>query len=189
MLFATRFRLVFLCLLPLLAGFMASSCQSSRPSFSFQPAPYRAATAVAPRVSTTLADSAALPAAPVAEAVVVGAAPTPHPGAQRLVTVLPRLQTAALTDPTLATTTTLPQAQLRHWPRLLRQQATHGAAENGLGRVALFFIGVALAIVAGLAALFALIPGVSFWGGVGLAVGALVVLYLLYSLVSGGKKK
>jgi O-antigen/teichoic acid export membrane protein len=74
-------------------------------------------------------------------------------------------------------------------PHLGRRHATEGAAENGLGRVALFFIGVTLALLAGLAALFALIPGVSFWGGLGLAVGALVVLFLLYSLVSGGKKK
>ena len=77
--------------------------------------------------------------------------------------------------------------QLAH--RLQRPRPTEGAAENGLGRVALFFIGVTLALLAGLAALFALIPGVSFWGGLGLAVGALVVLFLLYSLVSGGKKK
>jgi hypothetical protein len=74
-------------------------------------------------------------------------------------------------------------------PHLGRRPTTEGAAENGLGRVALFFIGVALAVVAGLAALLALIPGVSFWGGLGLAVGALVVLFLLYSLVSGSKKK
>lgn len=185
--FATRFRLFFLGLLPLLAGFMASSCQSSRPSFSFQPAPYRAATAGAPGLGATLPGPAATP-----EIVVAGHRPTPRPGAQRLARLaagLPRLA-AAPADPTIAATAGLPQAQqARHLPRLLRQRATHGAAENGLGRVALFFIGVALAVVAGLAALFALIPGVSFWGGVGLAVAALVVLFLLYSLASGGKKK
>ncbi len=190
--FATRFRLFFLSLLPLLAGFMVSSCQSSRPSFSFQPAPYRAATAGAPGVGTTLADSATMPIAPAAaEVVVAGLAPTPRISAKRLArlaAVLPRLA-AASADPTVATVTTLPQAQPRHLPRLLRPRATHGAAESGLGNIGLFFIGVVLAILAGLAALFALIPGVSFWGGVGLAVGALVVLYLLYSLVSGGKKK
>jgi hypothetical protein len=38
-----------------------------------------------------------------------------------------------------------------------------------------------------MAALFALIPGVSFWGGLGLAAAALVVLFLLYSLVSHKK--
>ncbi|AMR28209.1 hypothetical protein A0257_14685 [Hymenobacter psoromatis] len=165
--FATRFRLFFLGLLPLLAGFMASSCQSSRAGFSFQPAPYQAATAVTPGVGATLVGPAAPAAAP--EIVVVGQAPTPRPGTQRLARLaagLPR-RAAAPADPTVATTTMLPQQaqQARHLPRLLRQRATHGAAENGLGRVALFFIGVALAVVAGLAALFALIPGVSFWGG------------------------
>ena len=186
--FATRFRLSFLGLLPLLAGFMASSCQSSRPGFSFQPAPYRAEAIAASQASGTVADvvltqtpQAALPAhsqhaAPAHRA--------PLRQAARLA-ALPHLA-AAQADPTVLATA---QPQPRHLPRLLRQRATHGAAENGLGRVALFFIGVVLAVVAGLAALFALIPGVSFWGGVGLALAALVVLYLLYSLVSGGKKK
>ncbi len=188
--FATRFRLFFFGLLPLLAGFMASSCQSSRPGFSFQPAPCRAATTVMSGVGTTLADSVALPATEATEFVMTG--PTPRPGARRLArlaAVLPQLR-AAVAGPVGTLTAKQPQTQsARHLPRLLRQRATHGAAENGLGRVALFFIGVALGVVAGLAALFALIPGVSFWGGVGLAAAALVVLFLLYSLVSGGKKK
>jgi hypothetical protein len=77
--------------------------------------------------------------------------------------------------------------QLAH--KLQRQRPTEGAAENGLGRVALFFIGVVLAVLAGLAALVSLIPGVSFWGGLGLAAAGLVVIFLLYSLFSGGKKK
>jgi hypothetical protein len=186
--FATRFRLFFLGLLPLLAGFMASSCQSSRPGFSFQPAPYRAEALATAPASGTVAD-AALPQAPPAALPAHSQHATPAHRASlqrvmRLAALLP--QAAAPADPTVAATA---QPQARHLPRLLRQRATHGAAENGLGRVALFFIGVALALVAGLAALFALIPGVSFLGGVGLAVAALVVLYLLYSLVSGGKKK
>lgn len=192
--FATRFRLFFFGLLPVLAGFMASSCQSSRPGFSFQPAPYRAATTVTPGVGATLGDSATSPAVgEAAEVVVAGPAPTPRPSARRLARLaaaVPQLRAAALAGPAGLLAVAQPQTQsARHLPRLLRQRATHGAAENGLGRVALFFIGVALGIVAGLAALFALIPGVSFWGGVGLAVAALVVLFLLYSLASGGKKK
>ncbi len=77
--------------------------------------------------------------------------------------------------------------QLAH--RLQRQRPTEGTAENGLGRVALFFIGVVLAVLAGLAALVSLIPSVSFWGGLGLVAAGLIVLFLLYSLFSGGKKK
>lgn len=77
--------------------------------------------------------------------------------------------------------------QLAH--KLQRQRPTEGAAENGLGRVALFFIGVVLAVLAGLAALVSLIPGISFWGGLGLVAAGLVVIFLLYSLFSGGKKK
>lgn len=194
--FATRFRLFFFGLLPVLAGFMASSCQSSRPSFSFQPAPYRVATTVTPGVGATLGESATSPAAGEAAEVVVASpalTPSPSPSAQRLARLaaaVPQLRAAVLAGPAGLLAVAQPQTQsARHLPRLLRQRATHGAAENGLGRVALFFIGVALGVVAGLAALFALIPGVSFWGGVGLAAAALVVLFLLYSLASGGKKK
>ena len=44
---------------------------------------------------------------------------------------------------------------------------------------------VVLAVLAGLAALASLIPGVSFWGGLGLAAGGLLVLYALASSVFG----
>ena len=182
---ATRARLFFLGLLPLLMGCLASSCQSSRTSFLFQPAPYRAAPALTPSAGPSAAATAAVPTAPAA----VGAAPTPHLNRRlvRLAAVLPTPAVAAA-DPTVATGAA-PAPTQRHLPRLLRQRATHGTAENGLAGVALFFIGVALAAVAGLGALVALLPGVSFWGGVGLAVAALLVLFLLYGLVSGGKKK
>lgn len=190
--FATRFRFVFFGLLPLLAGFIVSSCQSSRPSFSFQPATYRSLPVAAASPGQPSVDSVASPAAPTNAA---GA--TPAPATRRLprravrlaAAWLPHLPTAALADPTVTASVARPATQPHYLPRLLQKRATHGAAENGLGGIALFFIGVALALVAGLGALFALIPGVSFWGGVGLAVAALVVLFLLYSLVSGGKKK
>jgi hypothetical protein len=77
--------------------------------------------------------------------------------------------------------------QLAH--KLQRQRPTEGAAENGLGRVALFFIGVVLAVLAGLAALVNLIFGVGFFTALGYTAAGLVVLFLLYSLFSKGKKK
>jgi hypothetical protein len=46
-----------------------------------------------------------------------------------------------------------------------------------------------LGLLAGLGALVSLIPGIGFFGGVGLAAAGLLVLFLLYSLLSGGKKK
>jgi len=75
---------------------------------------------------------------------------------------------------------------------LLRQHATAGpahTAESGLGGIGLFVIAVVLGLLAGLGALVSLIPGISFFGGVGLAAAGLLVLFLLYSLLSGGKKK
>lgn len=76
--------------------------------------------------------------------------------------------------------------------RLTRQRATAGpahATENGLGGIALFFIGVVLALLAGLGALVSLIFGTGFFTGVGFAAAGLVVLFLLYKLLSGGGKK
>lgn len=72
---------------------------------------------------------------------------------------------------------------------LRRRRPTEGVAENGLGRVGLFFIGVVLAIVAGLAALVDVIFSVGFFTALGYAAAGLVVLGLLYLLLSGGKKK
>lgn len=64
---------------------------------------------------------------------------------------------------------------------------TQRTAEAGLGRVALFFIGVALAVLAGLAALVNLIFGVGFFTALGYTAAGLVVLYLLYNLFSPKK--
>ena len=180
-------KLFFLAPALLLAG-----CRGEQVAFQFQPA------------TATSVPLAAAPQGGVSPEVTVVAAARPAIGAQAAGTtpapprrLRPRQVVAALralppsTLATLATAGPTPASQ--QWaarrPHLGRRHATEGAAENGLGRVALFFIGVTLALLAGLAALFALIPGVSFWGGVGLAVGALVVLFLLYSLVSGGKNK
>ncbi|HET9504005.1 MAG TPA: hypothetical protein VFO93_10715 [Hymenobacter sp.] len=134
--------------------------------------------ALAATVTTTLpapAGPAAAAATPAATRPQVQKAPRP---AQKAPTLAP-LATVRLAAPIAK--------QLAH--KLQRQRPTEGAAENGLGRVALFFIGVVLAVLAGLAALVSLIPGVSFWGGLGLVAAGLVVLFLLYSLFSGGKKK
>lgn len=176
-----------LCVVPAL---LLASCHSQQVAFQFQPAP------------ATSVPVATAPARVSPEITVVGAAtPTetaaaPTPAPQPAKRLRPRQLAAALkslppsTLATLAAAASAPASQ--HLTQRLphpRRHATEGTAENGLGRVALFFIGVVLAVVAGLAALLALIPGVSFWGGLGLAVAALVVLFLLYSLVSGGKKK
>ena len=178
-----------LCVVPAL---LLASCHSQQVAFQFQPAP------------ATSVPVAAAPAGVSPEITVVGAAESAASPATTGTTAIPKLpkrlrprQVAAAlkllppgTLATLATTAPTPASQplAQRLPHL-RRHATEGAAENGLGRVALFFIGVTLALLAGLAALFALIPSVSFWGGLGLAVAALVVLFLLYSLVSGGKKK
>lgn len=177
-----------LCVVPAL---LLASCHSQQVAFQFQPAPATSVPVAAPVAAAspeiTIVGAAAMPAETAA---VSAATPAPKP-APRL---RPRQLAAALKPlppSTLATLTTAAPAlagqPLTQRRPHLRRHATEGAAENGLGRVALFFIGVALAVVAGLAALLALIPGVSFWGGLGLAVAALVVIFLLYSLVSHKK--
>lgn len=178
-----------LCVVPAL---LLASCHSQQVAFQFQPAPATAVpvaaapAGVSPEITVVgaaaAAETAATPAATLAHK------PAPRLRPRQLAQALNALPPSALT--TLATAAPAPASQslTQRLPHL-RRPATEGAAENGLGRVALFFIAVALGLVAGLGALFALIPGVSFWGGLGLAVGALVVLFLLYSLVSGGKKK
>ncbi|MGI4740888.1 MAG: hypothetical protein ACRYG7_37440 [Janthinobacterium lividum] len=104
---------------------------------------------------------------------------------------VPRLHRAGILQPlaTLAKAAVVaPSArQLAH--RLPRPRPTEGTAESGLGRVALFFIGVVLAVLAGLAALVNVIFGVGFFTALGYTAAGLVVLFLLYSLLSGGKKK
>ncbi len=123
---------------------------------------------------------------PAASAEQVAAAPAvTRPEQQQIPHLAPKTQLRA----PLATAKLAAPLAKRLVHKLQRQQPTEGAAENGLGRVALFFIGVVLAVLAGLAALVSLIPGVSFWGGLGLAAAGLVVIFLLYSLFSGGKKK
>lgn len=169
----------------LVPALLLAGCHSQQVAFQFQPA-----TSTAVAVAPPPAAPAPLPA-PRTE-VAASSAPAaslPQP-ARRLrprrlavaIKALPPATLAQMTTPTLAE-----QPQPRHF--LQRRPATEGAAESGLGGIGLFVIAVVLGLLAGLAALFALIPGVSFWGGLGLAAGALVVLFLLYSLVSGGKKK
>jgi hypothetical protein len=171
-----------LCVVPAL---LLASCHSQQVAFQFQPVPSSVAMAPAPAP----AESMALPRA---EATVLPAATaSPAKPAKRL---RPRQVAAALkalpptTLATLATTTLAQRPRPQHLT-LGRRHTTEGAAESGLGGIGLFVIGVVLALLAGLGTLAALIPGVSFLGGVGLAAAALVVLFLLYSLVSGGKKK
>ncbi|QKG57998.1 hypothetical protein GKZ68_16050 [Hymenobacter sp. BRD128] len=170
--------------LVLVPALLLAGCHSQQVAFQFQPAPSTAVAVAAPP-----APNAPL-AKPLAEASISPVvAASPAKPARRLrprhlvaaLKALPPATLAQVVAPTLAE-----PPQPRHPSR---RHTTEGAAESGLGNIGLFVIGVVLAILAGLAALFALIPGVSFWGGLGLAVGALVVLFLLYSLVSGGKKK
>lgn len=178
-----------LCVVPAL---LLASCHSQQVAFQFQPAPATsvpvaaAPAAVSPEITVAAATEPV--AAPVADATTPAPKPAKRLRPRQLVAAL-----KALPPSTLATLATAapPHASQQLAQRLphVRRHTTEGAAESGLGGIGLFVITVVLGLLAGLAALFALIPGVSFWGGLGLAAGALVVLFLLYSLVSGGKKK
>lgn len=119
----------------------------------------------------------------------VASASTPLPATQPL-TPVRRQRTSALRPiARLATAGIAAPVAKRLAHRLQRQRPTEGVAENGLGRVALFFIGVVLAVLAGLAALVNLIFSVGFFTALGYTAAGLVVLFLLYSLFSKGKKK
>jgi hypothetical protein len=171
-----------LCVVPAL---LLAGCHSQQVAFQFQPA---TATSVA---TATLPATEELPVTSPAEATAAPVvAASPIKPAKRL---RPRQLVAAFKALPPSTLARLASTTLAKRPQHLgRRHTTEGAAENGLGAIGLFVIGVVLSILAGLAglgALLALIPGVSFWGGLGLAAAALVVLFLLYSLVSGGKKK
>jgi len=178
----------------LVPALLLAGCRGEQVAFQFQPATATSvplATAPQGGVSPEVTVVAAATPAAVTEDLGTTLAPTPakHRRPRQVVAALKMLPPSTLATLAAAMPTQASQQLLQRRPHLGRRHTTEGAAENGLGRVALFFIGVTLALLAGLAALFALIPGVSFWGGLGLAAGALVVLFLLYSLVSGGKKK
>jgi hypothetical protein len=169
-----------------LAGVLLAGCRSEQVAFQFQPGASAQAVARSPvRVDTTLAAEVRVAAAPA-----VVASPLPpfrrrnhrQRQEQRVTTIAGNpLLPAALPKPTVAQ---------RILPHLLpKQHATSGAAENGLGRVALFFIGVVLGVLAGLAALVNVIFGVGFFTALGYTAAGLVILFLLYRLFSGGKKK
>ena len=171
----------------LLPALVLAGCQSQR--LAFGPLPPATLAAPAPASPPDSATALVVLRAPGVGAVVATAQPFPrrvlahHRPAPASAAVLPAL--------TVATEPGIP-ARPRLLQRLaLRRLATAGPAhttESGLGGTVLFILAVVLGLLAGLAALFALIPGVSFWGGLGLAVGALVVIGLLYKLLSGGKK-
>ncbi len=170
-----------LCVVPAL---LLASCHSQQVAFRFQPAPATSVPVASVPVDAGPIEAGAVLGTPAAATAAPSTAPALLP-AKRL---RPRRLTTTLNSlppSTLASLAATPEVSQRVRLRP-RRHTTEGAAESGLGRVALFFIAVALGLVAGLGALLALIPGVSFWGGVGLAVAALVVLFLLYSLL---KKK
>lgn len=173
---ATRTRLFsshLLLLLTVFAGLM-SSCQSTRPGFSFQPAPQRTARVAAPATATAVPDSvdATVAVAPVTH--VVQPAARAQRKARRQVTVA---RMAAVTQRVLAPKikySTMPQ-------RRALLQRPHATAEAGLGTTVLGVLGLVVlpialiglaisggglvwAIVAGLAALAVLVAWLDPFG-------------------------
>lgn len=180
--------------------FLLAGCQSERVAFQFQPGP--PAVGAAPvRQSRHPQALAAQPEAATPQAAPSSAETAAQPSAPRAARP-PRLRFAAgsrllpplapttrPTTPALADAPPLSRPALR---QLVRQRATAGPArttESGLGGIALFFIAVVLGLLAGLGALVSLIFGTGFFTGVGFAAAGLLVLFLLYLLLSGGKHK
>jgi hypothetical protein len=169
-----------------LAGVMLTGCRSEQAVFQFQPG--ASAQVVAP---------ATVPIDP-ALAAEVRVAPTPSVFASSLPPLrhlsYSRRQeqrvTIVASNPLLPVAMPQRTAAQRLLPHLLpKQRATSGATESGLARVGLFFIGVVLGLLAGLAALVNVIFAVGFFTALGYTAGGLVILFLLYKLFSGGKKK
>jgi len=165
----------------LVPALLLAGCRGEQVAFRFQPAtstaaiirPVPAPTAATLVLADTLAPAASLASLPATRPAVA------HPH---------RLSLAPLA-PTLARIATPALAARKLAQQLGRRHTTEGRAENGLGTIGLFVIAVVLGVLAGLAALVNLIFGVGFFTGLGYAAAGLVVLFLLYSLLSGGKKK
>jgi hypothetical protein len=169
-----------------LAGVVLAGCRSEQVAFQFQPgASSQAVARAAAPIDPALAAEVRVAPATVAPATTIPSLRhRSHPQRQEQ-RVAPIASALLLPAPTPQRT-----AAQRLLPHLLpKQRATSGAAENGLGRVILFFIGVVLGVLAGLAALVNVIFGVGFFTALGYTAAGLVVLYLLYKLFSGGKKK
>ena len=175
MLFATRPRLFQFRLLALLVltGSLASGCQSSRPSFSFQPMPGRArvvkgteATAAAP---VTAPEPAVLPVAVTQAKPVAYSAITPTV-APRQRQQRPRPELAGIfTEKNIFLPTTRPAAPPRR-PLLYR---SHGTAEAGLGTTVLGVLGL---VTLPIALLGLLLSGGGLVWGIVAAAAALAVL-------------
>ena len=168
-----------------LACLVLASCRSEQVAFQFQPGTAYAAPLAGKAMpvpaslsaNITLAQDSPDAAIPAPDASTASArSPQPLRPTKRLAQWLPPLAQAGA--PVLA---------VRQLARL-RRPTTEGVAEAGLGRVALFFIGVTLAVLAGLAALVNVIFGVGFFTALGYTAAGLVVLGLLYLLLSGHKK-
>lgn len=167
---------------------LLAGCRSEQLVFQTPPAASAPVAATAPRV---LLDSILTATVAVARPL-APAAPRPVPASptaavQPAALVRPRQAKLQLSSLSKLLFSKPVAKQLTH--HLRQRRATEGAAESGLGGIGLFVIGVVLALLAGLGALVNVIFGVGFFTGVGYAAAGLVVLFLLYSLFSGGKKK
>jgi hypothetical protein len=166
-----------------LAGVVLAGCRSEQAVFQFQPG--ASAQVVAP--ATVLIDPALAAEVRVAPAVLARSLPLPQ---QRSYSRRQEQRVTIVASNPLLPAAMPQRAAHRLLPHLLpKQRATSGAAESGLGRVGLFFIGVVLGLLAGLAALVNVIFAVGFFTALGYTAGGLVILFLLYKLFSGGKKK
>ncbi len=175
MLFATRFRFYFLGLL-VVSGGLASSCQSSRPSFAFQPMAHQG-----PATTPATVAAEILPRATVTEA--PAKAPLSQTGAEPMTQKQPRKPSRPQRQAMVAEVANIiisaqPVTPIRKRSFLSRPQAT---AESGLGTTVLgvlglialpiALIGLALsggglvwAIVAGAAALAVLVAYIDPFG-------------------------
>lgn len=169
-----------------LAGVVLAGCRSEQVAFQFQPgaSSQAVARAAAPIDLALAAEVRVTPAvaAPASSLPPLQRRSHPQRQEQRVTTVVGSLPLPATTPQR-----TVRQHLLPHF--LPKERATSGAAESGLGRVALFFIGVVVGLLAGLAALVNVIFGVGFFTALGYTAAGLVVLFLLYKLFSSSKKK
>jgi len=189
MIFVRLRPVAFLFVLSLVAG-----CRSEQVAFQFT-TPLNAGYGALARTSHAVAVEASKPTAPdeapaVAPGALAAAAATVAPARKSFGHSVRSHAQYSLIMSSLFGPVAAPEAsvQLRPYRRAAGALAhTQRTTEAGLGRVALFFIGVVLAVLAGLAVLVNLIFGVGFFTALGYTAAGLVVLYLLYNLFSPNK--
>lgn len=172
--------------LVLVPALLLAGCRSEQLVLTTPPAASQQVTAADPSFLADTTLTATVAAARLATPVGGPAGRPPQQSSPRL---LSKISSPKLALPPVSKLFIVAPVAKQLAQQLRQPRPTEGVAENGLGRIGLFFIGVVLAVLAGLAALVNVLFSVGFFTALGYAAAGLVVLAVLYLLLTGGKKK